>query len=456
MAFNYRPQSSNEISKRGKTYSPQCATIWEHINSEYDAIIVLDKAGRDNKIKIPRTVAEKTNIAQIKKELNEKVNLKEIELSFGNGSGKGGAKMDAATTAKQENATRFCCEEWNGKLPKIAEIAKIYDEVLNDDSWLQTFEMQAKAISNFMGSNTGFNYSRDNGIMPIVEGAAKACGVRVKDNWNPADIYAVKANMEKEIEKRVKEIANMISPDDAKLDALNEYMRVLFNNKELVGISLKKLGKKVKIEKTNVDKQKKSEEITIKPNSIKLMLDLNNKQEFVDGEFTMTLIVNSKEVTVQIRAFSGGQRESTQMDMTGSGEAAKLGKVSSIIAIDPFLKKHQLQRRMGTKIPKVGKWKETDIQKYIDEYDDIENITIDGKKINFGNSNWGETLRNAIQIEKNNPRTASQLSTKLQCFQWVNIFNTIEKSGKLPEFLTVLYYGAKKQYATAGPFLKVS
>ena len=59
-------------------------------------------------------------------------------------------------------------------------------------------------------------------------------------------------------------------------------------------------------------------------------------------------------------------------------------------------------------------------------------------------------------IEHDNPRTASQLSAKLQCFQWVKILQTIDKAGKLQEFLTILYYGAKKQYDTAGPFLKIS
>lgn len=455
-AFNYRPTSSSEIVNRKKTYSEQCAIIWDHINSQYSATIVLDKTGRDNKIKIPRVVGEKKNIAQIKLELKNKVDLKGIVLSFGNGSGKGGAKMDAATTAMQENATRFCCEKYVTKLPSIIDIAKIYPEILTDDAWMTTFEMQAKAITTWIGVTSGYNYSRDAGIMPIIENAAKDCGVTVKDNWNPADIYAVRKIKEKDIENDVKEIASMkLSLTDSKLDRLNEYMRGVFKSKDLVGISLKKLGKNVKIEETNVGKAKKLENIIIKPRSVKLLLDLNDRGEFVDGEFTMTLIVNNKEVSLQIRAFSGNQRESTQMDMTGKGEAAKLGKVSSIIAIDPFLRRYALRRRMGTSIPRVGKWEETDIKKYIDEYNDIKDIIIGVERIDFGEDNWENTLRNAIDIEKDNPRTASQLCAKLQCFQWITIFDRIDKRGDLTEFLTVLYYGAKKQYSTAGPFLKV-
>ena len=62
----------------------------------------------------------------------------------------------------------------------------------------------------------------------------------------------------------------------------------------------------------------------------------------------------------------------------------------------------------------------------------------------------------ARSLEKNNNRTASQLSAKLQCFRWIEILHKLDKSKKLNEFLNVLYYGAKKQYASAGPFLKIS
>ena len=60
-----------------------------------------------------------------------------------------------------------------------------------------------------------------------------------------------------------------------------------------------------------------------------------------------------------------------------------------------------------------------------------------------------------IEIEVENPRTASQLSTKLQCFHWIKIFSKF-RGQKLDDFISTLYYGAKKQYSTAGPFLKMS
>ena len=79
----------------------------------------------------------------------------------------------------------------------------------------------------------------------------------------------------------------------------------------------------------------------------------------------------------------------------------------------------------------------------------------DGSKIYFGKVDWSRSFAKARELELSNNRTASQLSSKLQCFQWIKIFNVIQKQKKLDEFLSVLYYGAKKQYATAGPFLKI-
>jgi hypothetical protein len=111
---------------------------------------------------------------------------------------------------------------------------------------------------------------------------------------------------------------------------------------------------------------------------------------------------------------------------------------------------------MGTDLPKVGQWTEDDVQKYIKEYNQIKSIKIGGQNIYWGKQKWEHVLREAIEIEQNVNRTASQLSAKLQCFQWVKIFSEVQKKGKLDEFLTIMYYGAKKEFASAGPFLKIS
>lgn len=457
MAFNYRPKTKKEILTRKKLFSKQAAEVFEYIKKVYDETIVLDPNTNFNKIKVPRAIQESLNITQLKNELKKNnIDIKGVDISYGNGSGSG-TGTSAVDTAQQENATRLYCEMYieKGKFPTPTQLKKVYPNA--DDNWVETFEAQAKVMKGYLNSK-GYKWSRDEGIMPFVEDIAlKKCGVRTKDSWNPADIYCVKATKESTIKKDLTAIGNMKIEPRARLDLLNEYMRDSFKKKELVGISLKKLKRgKASLEESNVTQKSTLDDISIMPNSVKLDLDLNQKGEFVTGEMSMQLNIKGQQVAVQIRAFSGGVRESTQMDMTGSGAAAKLGKVSSTEALNPFLQPLGLRRRMGTDLPKVGQWTENDVQQYIQEYNQIKNIKIGNQKIYWGKQNWEEVLREAIKIEQNVNRTASQLSAKLQCFQWVKIFAEVQNKGKLKEFLTVMYYGAKKEFSSAGPFLKIS
>ena len=456
MAFNFRPKTSNDITGKNKPYSIQAAAVFAFVQKEYGSTIVLDPTKDFSDIKIPRIVEQTDNIKRVKEKLAKVANLQKLKIAFGNGSGEGGSSINAAETAKQENATRFVCEQFieKGKMPPGNAIEKIYPKY--DDTWAQTFQMQAEALKKFLKGKSGYEYSRDNGIMPFVEKIAlEKCGVRTKDSWNPADIYLVKKSQKNQIQNKIKSIGDMSGPKEAKLDSLNEYMRSEFIKRNLIGVSLKKLGKSAKLEETNV-KGNQVEKIEMVKNSLRCDLDLNTKGEFNTGELAFQIKVDKALVNVQVRAFSGGVRESTQMDMTGSGAAAKLGKVSSREAIDPYLAKNQLKRRMGTDIPKVGAFTKATINEYLAEQQKLSRYRIAGMVTNFGKVKWETSFKKARGLEVSNNRTASQLSSKLQCFQWINILYQLDRKKKLNEFLNVLYYGAKKQYATAGPFLKIS
>ena len=455
MAFNYRANNAKEIISKKKQFSLQAAEIYSYISKTYGEKIVLDPNKDFSDVKIPRAVEKKIGIAALKQTLAKKTDTKGMKIQFGNGSGSG--KMDAsADTPKQENATRFVCEKFieTGKFPRDSEIEKIYPKF--DDDWANTFQMQAKALKKWLGSNRGYEYTRDVGFMPFLEDVAKKkCGVTKKDSWNPADIYLAKKRAVPTMTKKINSIGNMKGTPASRLDALNDYMKELFVKRDLIGVSLKKLGKSVSLEETNV-KGMKVEKISMVKNSLRCELDLDSKGEFNTGEMAFALNVGGNVVNVQVRAFSGGVRESTQMDMTGSGAAAKLGKVSSRAAIDPFIKKFKLERRMATDLPKVGEFTNKDIDFYEKEQSKLSKITINGSKIYFGKVPWKKSFKKARQLEIDNNRTASQLSSKLQCFRWIEILKTLEDKKELINFLNIAYYGAKKQYASAGPFLKIS
>tara|TARA_B100001564_G_C20631955_1_gene667662 strand:- start:300 stop:1703 length:1404 start_codon:yes stop_codon:yes gene_type:complete len=464
MAFNLRPKSEKEIIDANKGFSLQAAAIYAFIKKKYKTTIILDPSSNFSEIKIPRVVEEKINIKNLKDKIGDIVNAKKLSIKFGNGSGpkKSGKGTDAIETAKQENCTRLACEMFieQNKMPTSKQFEKIYPKY--DDEWAKTFKLQAESVKKYLKSKREYEYSRDKGIMPVIETFVKKfCGVTQMNNWNPADIYLVKKTQIKKIEKKLEEISKIPGNPAVRLDSLNEYMVDQFKAKKLIGISLKKIETdKVKLEESNIGLNR-VEKIELVKNSFRCDLDIDAKGEFNTGELAFAITVDGSEgssknlVNVQIRAFSGGIRESTQMDMTGSGAAAKLGKVSSEKAIDPYISRFGLKRRMGRTIPKVGKFTTKDIKDYEEEQKQLKKIDIGGSKIYFGKVAWDTSFLKARGLELSNNRTASQLSSKLQCFQWIKIFDTIQKKNKLDEFLSVLYYGAKKQYATAGPFLKI-
>ena len=105
---------------------------------------------------------------------------------------------DARETAKQENGSRVFFEHVieKGKEPTDKMMIGIYDGY--SPEWRDTYRKQTAALKKYLGSNRGYEYSRDNGIMPYIEDIAKKeCGVSVKDRWNPMDIVLIKKNMKK-------------------------------------------------------------------------------------------------------------------------------------------------------------------------------------------------------------------------------------------------------------------
>jgi len=115
---------------------------------------------------------------------------------------------NAKETQKQENGSRFVFENFieNGKMPSINEIEKaVYPDM--PAKWYTTYELQAKALKNYLKTEKGYNYSRDIGIMPFIEKlASRNMGVTTKDRWNPMDIVIVKRNFEKDIRDKITSI----------------------------------------------------------------------------------------------------------------------------------------------------------------------------------------------------------------------------------------------------------
>ena len=388
---------------------------------------------------------------------------------------------NATETAKQENGSRVFIQSVieTGQEPSDKDMFNVYDGY--NLEWKLTYRKQVDAVKDYIKGQKGYEYSRDTGIMPYIEGIAKTdCGVSVKDRWNPMDIVMVKKSMKRVVEGTIRELTNIDGMNKpANLILLNAYMRDALKEKVLIGISLKAIKANkttASIELANMQGDK-SARININPidGSVKCTLTLGKKANYLfdTGELGFDLKTESgAEIHGQSRNFQYSKaRNVVQTDLTPKGKdaGAKLGKVSTV-ALDKFLDDVGLKRPPSASrhphIPLVGQWKNDDKQYWIDLYNKLK---LSRFKIDFGNvevyennvrigETFEEVLDKAIEYETNNAdrSSAGRFSSKLIAMEWAHIWSQISTKGKLEEWGRILYYGAKKEFSSKnGPFLKI-
>jgi hypothetical protein len=387
---------------------------------------------------------------------------------------------DARETAKQENGSRFFFESVieKGREPSDAQMKKIYDGY--GPEWKNTYRKQTEALKKFLGSSKGYEYSRDKGVMPFIEGIAKKeCGVSVKDRWNPMDIVLVKKSQKRVIEGTIREITNIPGmTKDAKLTVLNAYMREALDAKVLIGVSLKAIASRKKIASAEVanarGKSGQPEEINVVRKSLKCNLTLGKKKNYLFDTGELGFDMETKKggkIHGQSRNFQySKERNLVQTDLTPKGRdaGAKLGKVSSV-SLDMFLGKLGISRPTSAAkhrhIPPVGKWRDVDKQYWIRLYNKLKSypmLDLGEIAVYENNQRIAEGIESvldyAIQYENDKADRSSggRFSSKLIAMEWASIWMQIDKKRKMTEWCTALYYGAKKEFGDSnGPFLKI-
>jgi hypothetical protein len=405
---------------------------------------------------------------------------------------------NAIETAKQENGSKVYFRKYieSSKAPSeselFSEVVKVYPDLAKNTAlrevWLSTYKKQATALKLYLGNNKGYNYSRDesNGFMSFIEDIAKSrCGVKTKDNWDPADIYMVKSNKERVIRNKIDSITK--SEDEmANIYSLNAYMRELIQSKDLLPVSLKAISKtkqKADLELSNMGKAGKQKQIEFALNGpLKCYANFgtNSKTptEIDNGEIAGQFMVGDVIVNWQTRNFNmSTARGGVQTDLTPTGKdsGAKIGKASAD-AIDDFFAKNYnklgiirpVNAGKDPHIPEVGKWDATTKKYWIDFHKELKKFKVNKKDIDFGDmkvvyknkevskGSFQQVLDYCIREEQSTRYAAGRLSSKLTCMRWAYAWALIEKKGLMDEWIKTLYYGAKKEFRdTNGPFIKI-
>jgi hypothetical protein len=179
-------------------------------------------------------------------------NLKKSDV-FGGGKGSGGG---SAGTALAESAQCYYCSAIVNVLGKPSlpedftedvlrqsaawvDASDSIDKVLSEltDDWIESSILSAIELYEKGFITVGMTFHRDSKLMNKIYNDAKLAfkqtGLSFKaDKWNPGDIWAVAPGKE-----------NSIKFDISSVGALNDKILELFNNRHLVGISLKKVVK---------------------------------------------------------------------------------------------------------------------------------------------------------------------------------------------------------------------
>tara|TARA_B100000214_G_scaffold368426_1_gene339949 strand:- start:45 stop:1190 length:1146 start_codon:yes stop_codon:yes gene_type:complete len=377
----------------------------------------------------------------------------------------------AKDTKMQENGSRVFFEQLIEK-NKEASVNFIEDKAYPNMPaiWYQYYQLQGKALKKYLGNQRGYLYSRDEGIMPFLEKAAKDMGVSTKDKWNPMDIVMVKKSNESKIMKSVEKILAENIEKEAKLEKLNELMKEKLVDKTMIPISLKGLTKNAKearIEEANLG-NKKSVKFKLKPNSLYCDLDMVKPPLFDTGEFSLRFFANQNEIAVQVRSFRYSKPTTgPQTDLTPKGGGAKLGK-ASVAALRPFLAKLSLEMPPSVvKDPMItitGKFTKQQLDFWTNFYDRIQNETIAGQKVNWDQpltygtkkSSFKKNLETGLKNFEKDRNTLGRIFSKLHALRTIELYMKIDKKDKFEEWLETLYYGAKKEFSNLnGPFIKI-
>ena len=377
----------------------------------------------------------------------------------------------AKDTKMQENGSRVFFEQLIEK-NKEASVNFIEDKAYPNMPaiWYQYYQLQGKALKKYLGNQRGYLYSRDEGIMPFLEKAAKDMGVSTKDKWNPMDIVMVKKSNESKIMKSVEKILAEKIEKEAKLEKLNELMKEKLVDKTMIPISLKGLTKNAKearIEEANLG-YKKSVKFKLKPNSLYCDLDMVKPPLFDTGEFSLRFFANQNEIAVQVRSFRYSKPTTgPQTDLTPKGGGAKLGK-ASVAALRPFLAKLSLEMPPSVvKDPMItitGKFTKQQLDFWTNFYDRIQNETIAGQKVNWDQpltygtkkSSFKKNLETGLKNFEKDRNTLGRIFSKLHALRTIELYMKIDKKDKFEEWLETLYYGAKKEFSNLnGPFIKI-
>jgi len=319
-----------------------------------------------------------------------------------------------------------------------------------NEEWEDGFFQQQVTVHKEVGNTKYGHYSREGGFMDYITKFVKDnYKISKKDSWNPADVWLVSDvnKVKRELEKKVKD-------DVTPLTEFNSILREYFVDRQIVGVSLKKMsGKTARWELVNLGNMDiyDNDEYNFEYDKAEFSLKLKsgNKAEFETSDSKIFISGKKGNIKFQIRQNSAGfnnlKMEGTDLGAT----SARLGKVPLDMAEQYFKDIKLVWNNSNKNFPQTSAAFLKDYANYKVMFKTVKHLTIGITEDLFKN--------NIIAVfNSNRPDYAHSKLMQLHLFS--QIFSEKMRANrniKLNDLLTTFAYYAQKKGAVFGPFGKL-
>jgi len=353
-------------------------------------------------------------------------------------------------------------------------LKKIWKDVGNLDDvqqdWLESFYKQQKVLLPQVGGKKFTDFNREGGFMDFITDLVlrefKSLVGGSKDNWNPADIWLIKDETKWRdlIQKQVD------TPNDNKVSAmvqlrqLNSTFRMMYDQKQVMGISLKKVsGSNARYMAVNVSKKfldkmehlSKTGGYTYKESQCKMGLKSDGDRMTMKTQDCRIFVKGGTTTyNFQIKANDSSKFSNLKYEPTASGAgAARMGK-ATVELVAQLLKAYNIDFKNdhnNTEYPRnVDQFRE----KKEDYRKKLEKIKNEGTDFFLaGGQQVEEALTNleTVFYENNKPWVAN---SKCMQITWLEKFLSKDREER-NKIGTDMVFLAAKQGSRYGPFGKI-
>ena len=358
------------------------------------------------------------------------------------------ASWNSADALKADDVTMNGIKDIWKKVGKVNEV---------DDTWIENFYKQQKALIKKIGKPNFTEFNRNGGFMEFISDLVKKhYGISGKDNWNPADIWLIQDERKwtSMIKEAVESGRKGRSPAKT-VQELNAIMRMLFKARQVFGISLKKVAAGQDATVTFANDKSEFFQSLEKMHFSYIAADCKMGKK-KDKEGAITLSTQDTRVYVkdggnvynfQIKGNNSTGMSNLKYEPTSSGAtAARLGK-ATVELVEQLLKDYKLNfTKDNASYPQTAK-------QFIDDSTDWKGLIsiLQKNRVQIDAKTADEAYDNLAFVFGTKPHVAN---SKCQQIKWLSEFLSLTPDDR-DNFGTDMVFLAKKEGAAYGPFAKI-